>query len=236
MLLSRNNIYQISPLFMFKKALIVENHEMTSLSIAMTLKSLGIKETRHAYYCDDALLQIKKFKRDGEPFDLLVTDLAFDDDCKKQQISGGIELITLAKYHQPKLKVLVFSAEKRFRVVDSLFKKNGVNGYVKKSRFDSKDFASAIKALFIGRKYVTDKIMDAPRNNTEFELTEYDLTIIQLLSKGVFQKEIPKYLRAKGISPNSLSSVEKRLNTLREAFEVVKNEQLIAYCKDHAVI
>jgi hypothetical protein len=38
------------------------------------------------------------------------------------------------------------------------------------------------------------------------------------------------------VKPNGLSSIEKRLKTIRETLDLHSNEQLIAYCKDHRII
>jgi hypothetical protein len=57
-----------------------------------------------------------------------------------------------------------------------------------------------------------------------------------LLSNGVLQKDIPNHLQEKKIKPSGLSSVEKRLNYMKEVLSFKNNEQLIAFCKDIGVI
>ena len=66
--------------------------------------------------------------------------------------------------------------------------------------------------------------------------SEYDIVLLKLLSDGMLQKNIPDYLSRNNISPNCLSSVEKRLGAMRNALGFTKNEQLIALCKDLGVI
>ncbi|RZK34376.1 MAG: response regulator, partial [Pedobacter sp.] len=69
-----------------------------------------------------------------------------------------------------------------------------------------------------------------------FEFTDYDVTIITLLSQGTLQKDIPVYLQQHSIKPTGLSSVEKRLAAIRDSLDFSKNEQLVAYCKDFGII
>jgi hypothetical protein len=57
-----------------------------------------------------------------------------------------------------------------------------------------------------------------------------------LLSEGILQKNVPEYLQKMNVKPNSLSSVEKRLFTLKDALNVSNNEQLIALFKDLGII
>jgi hypothetical protein len=50
------------------------------------------------------------------------------------------------------------------------------------------------------------------------------------------QKDIPDYLQQHQIKPAGLSSIEKKLNHIREALNFTKNEQLVAFCKDKGII
>ena len=45
---------------MFKKILIAEDHESSSISVQKTLEDLSISNTDYVYYCDDSLAKIKK--------------------------------------------------------------------------------------------------------------------------------------------------------------------------------
>jgi len=221
---------------MFKKVLIAEDHESTSISVRKTLADLGIEKTEYTYYCDDALMQIQKSLKKDNSFDLLITDLSFEEDHREQNLSGGEALIDAAKKIQPNLKVIVFSAENNPSVIDTLFKQSGINGYVRKARHDAKDLKKAIEMISLGKSYISDVLRPSLRQKNVFEFTEYDVTIISLLSNGLSQKEIPSYLNEQNIKPAGLSSLEKRLNTLRDHLGFAKNEQLVVYCKDLGII
>ena len=221
---------------MFKSVLIAEDHEMTSISVRKTLEDLNLTRTEYTYYCDDALMHIKKNVQGEAPFDLLITDLSFEEDHRKQEIPGGIELIEAVKKIAPNIKVLVFSTEKKPALIDDLFKKYGINGFVRKARHDAKDLKLAIHALAKGNTYLSPDLKQSVKQKNTFEFTSYDITIISLLSQGTLQKNIPAYLLENDIKPSGLSSVEKRLNMMKEVLEFSKNEQLVAYCKDFGII
>ena len=95
---------------MIKKVLIAEDQESANISVQKTLEQLGIIEIDYVFYCDDALLRITRAARAGNSYDLLITDLSFEEDDQKQNIPTGTELILAARAVQPDLKVLVFSA------------------------------------------------------------------------------------------------------------------------------
>jgi transcriptional regulator len=74
------------------------------------------------------------------------------------------------------------------------------------------------------------------KNANAYEFTEFDIQIIRLLSRGYQQNEIPDYLRQNNIKPSSLSSIEKRLNQIREDLGYSKNEQLVLFCKEAGIL
>src|SRR3546814_269868 len=131
---------------MFKKVLIAEDHEITNISVRKTLEELGVTDARYVYYCDDALSWINNALRNGEPYELLITDLSFEEDSYAQRLRSGEELIRAVKGVQPDLKIIVFSAEGRSTVVDTLFKTLPIDGYVRKARRDAQHLKQALQA------------------------------------------------------------------------------------------
>src|SRR5258705_13563728 len=98
---------------MIDRVLIAEDHESTSISIKKTLQDRGIADPHYVYYCDDALARIKTSIQLNRPYDLLITDLYFEEDGHAQQLPGGIDLIVAVRRIHPGLKILVFSAENK---------------------------------------------------------------------------------------------------------------------------
>jgi two-component system capsular synthesis response regulator RcsB len=221
---------------MFKRVLIAEDHESISISVQKTLADLEIERTAYTYYCDDALMYIKKSLNEDEPYDLLITDLSFEEDHRPQQLAGGTELITAVRAVNPGLKVLVFSAENKPAVIDALFKDLGINAYVRKARHDAKELKLAIEAMSQNKTYLSADLRQTVKQKNAYEFSEFDITIISLLAQGTLQKDIPAYLQQNNIKPSGLSSVEKRLNLMKEMLDFSKNEQLVAYCKDFGII
>ncbi|GAA4511687.1 response regulator [Sphingobacterium thermophilum] len=221
---------------MFNKVLIAEDHEIANLSVQRTLKDLGVEEAKYVYYCDDALAWISRALQEGSPYDLLITDLSFEEDHHKQRITSGIDLIQAVKVIQPDIKILVFSGESRPAVIDRLFNKYGIDAYVRKARHDAQHLKEAFLQLHKGGSYISPDIKPQIKEHQVYEFSAVDIFIIQLLADGVKQKDIPERLKQKNLKPSGLSSVEKRLNTMREVFSFTKNEQLIAYCKDKGII
>lgn len=221
---------------MIDRILIAEDHESASISIQKTLEDLRIPHTDYVFYCDDALSKITTCKKKDQPYDLLITDLYFEEDGTSQHISNGIELTRLVREVQPDLKILVFSAENRASVLDSLFTEYEIDGYVRKARNDAKELKQALEQLSENRKYLPRHIAQLISKKNTYEFSEMDIAIISLLANGVSQKNIPDHLEEKKMRASSLSSVEKHLKRIRTEFDFTKNEQLIAFCKDMGII
>lgn len=221
---------------MFKKILIAEDHESSSISVQKTLEDLTISTTDYVYYCDDALAKIQKSIRENDLYDLLITDLSFEEDHNIQNLKDGKELIKTVKELQPSLKIIVFSAEHRSGVIDSLFNEYGINGFVRKARNDSKELKKAIASTYVNENYLSLDLKQEVKKLNNYEFSTYDITLVSLLSQGVLQKNIPVYLQNNDIKPNSLSSIEKKLNNMKEDLQITSNEQLVAFCKDLGII
>jgi two-component system, NarL family, captular synthesis response regulator RcsB len=221
---------------MITKVLIAEDHESANISVQKTLEELNIINIEYVYYCDEALKRISKTVGTEKSYDLLITDLYFEPDESKQTIKGGTDLIAAARKVQPELKVLVFSAENKPAIIEMLYNQLYIDGYVRKARNDAKELKQAISEITQHRRYLPRHIIQLMNSNNTYEFSEYEITIITLLAQGIPQKDIPGYLREHQIKPSGLSSVEKKLNLMRDALNFTKNEQLVAFCKDKGII
>ena len=222
---------------MFQKVLIAEDHEGMNYSMQVTLENLGIKHDikNYVFYCDEALSRIRKAQSENNPYELLITDLSFNEDFPKQQIKDGAQLIKAVKEVQPEIKVLVFSSEGRLSEAQILFESLNIDGFVPKGRGDVKDLKSAIQVIFDNKKYVSPNLKKTI-NEKVYNFEQLDIAILTLLAKGVSQKMMQEHLEDMDIKPNSLSSIEKQLKKMREALEFQNNPQLIAYCIDRKII
>lgn len=215
---------------MIQKILIAEDHETANISVQKTLEELGIASPDYVYYCDDALLKIKKALEAGSSYDLLITDLYFEKDHREQQLNGGEALIEAVRKLQPEIKILVFSAESKPLLIERLFGQLQIDGYVRKARGDARELMKAINTIKEHQRYIPALVAEQSRHKKAHDFTPYDVTILSLMVAGKKQQEVSDYLKENNISPAGLSSIEKRLKYIKEALDFTTNEQLIAHC------
>lgn len=221
---------------MFSKILIAEDHESSNFSVQKVLEELKIPNVDYVYYCDDALAYIKKALENKLPYDLLITDLSFEEDHRTQLIKNGRELIKCCRDICPELNIIVFSGEHRVGVIDLLFKEFNINSYVKKARSDSSELKKAIETVYNGNSYISHNMKFPIKSANTLEFSNFDITLLKLLSDGILQKNIPKKLQEQNIYPNSLSSVEKRINMMKLSLAAANTEELIAFGKNIGII
>jgi len=220
---------------MFKKVIIAEDHEIRNLGIVKSLGELQILDFEFVSYCDEALYRIRNAAKEGMPYDLLITDLCFDADHREQKIISGQQLIDEIRQIQPLLKIIAFSIEKRPKVIDELFKKYKISGYVSKGRNDAKELKNTIRKVYSGETVIPQEILNDIRNNSP-EITDYDVALMELLSKGWKQQEIADHFKKTGLNPDSRSAIEKRLNDLRDTLGAKNNIEMIVICKDVGIL
>jgi DNA-binding NarL/FixJ family response regulator len=221
---------------MFKKVLLSDDLGSITQGVFATVSNLGIKDIRQVQYCDDAYLRIKKAVLDNEPFDLLITDLSFQRDHREQSFNSGEELIKLLKKEFPNLKIIAFSVEERLQRIRTLMYTYHTDAYVGKGRKGLQEITEAIKQVYDGKTYLSPHLESALSAKSDLELVDYELDLLKLLSQGLSQEDISEYLKSNNISPNSVSSVEKKITKLRIQFKANNAIHLVSTAKDMGLI
>jgi len=218
---------------MFQKVLIAEDHNLTHRGLESTLNEIPVPQVLTTQYCDDALLKIKSALLSQEPFELLITDLSFDDAHRDRLLTTGEELIEAIRKVQPSIKIIVFSIENRIGKIKNLFEHYEINGFVGKGREEHRDIKKALQTVFEGGVYRSQQMEQRFRSAGDInEIHQNDVQILDLLSKGQSQPQI-----ASSFSPPlSLSSIEKRVNKLKDLFNAKTLAQLVSIAKDRGII
>lgn len=221
---------------MFKKVLIVDDHDVVNEGVLAVLKSKGIKDVHKAQYCDEASLKIKRADFDKQPFDLLISDLSFKEDHRESKLLSGEDLVKALRLDYPNLHIIMYSMEDRLQKVRTLISKHQVNAYVCKGRKGALELEKAINHVYNNELFLSPQVENALSSKTNLEINDYDIELIRQLSLGLSQGEISKLFKKNNVTPSSLSSVEKQLNKLKDQFKANNAIHLVAIVKDLGLI
>jgi len=221
---------------MFKKVLIVDDHDDINKSVLNMLSALGITDVKQAQYCDEAQLKIKRAIFDKVPFDLLITDLSFKKDHRDVKLGSGEALIEALRVDYTELSIIVYSMKNSLQKVRTLINKHQVNAYVCKDRKGSVELSKAIETVYNNEQFLSPQVSQALSPKSNIEIDDYDIELVKQLSFGRLQNQISDYFKQKNISPSSVSSIEKRLNKLRIQFKADNATHLVAKMKDLGLI
>ena len=221
---------------MFKKVLIVDDHDAISKSVHQVLTACNVKTIDTAQYCDDAFLKVKCAALDQNDYNLVITDLSFKKDHRSASFESGEDLIAALRKDFPNLPIIVYSMKDQLQKVRSLVNQYAVNAYVCKDRKGSVQLEEAIKTVAQEKRYLSPQVAQAVTPKSDLEIYDYDIQLLKLLSNGLSQEDISHQFKANDISPNSLSTIEKRLNKLRIQFKANNAIHLVAIVKDLGLI
>ena len=222
---------------MFQKVLIAEDMDFINSGIKSELNKLSIGQIDYVQYCDEALLKLKSARLDNTPYDLLISDLSFEKDATEQKITSGDELVKEVRKEFPDLKIVIFSVEDKTYTIQTLFNEHKINGYVWKSRDGLRELKQALQKIYNSETiYISPQIAGSMSKSKAIEIADYDIFLIECLSKGHLQEEISTILKEKNWSPTSISTIEKRLKFLREHFNANNPAHLVSIAKDLGLV
>ena len=222
---------------MFQKVLIVDDIDFNDVAAVSVLEALAVPQIDFAKYCDDALLKLKRGYLDHAPYDLLITDLSFKADHRTNQLTSGEALIEAVKGLFPEIKIIAFSIEDKSYRIKSLFDHLGINGFVMKGRNTMLELRKAVEAVANqDAPYLPADLQYIFQDKLVNEIDDYDIQLLDYLSKGVSQEAMESVLKQAGITPNSKSTIEKRISKLKIYFKALNTTHLVSITKDLGLI
>lgn len=221
---------------MFQKVIINDDHDAILNSITEILSKLKVGTVVKSQYCDETFLKIKRAELEDSKFELLITDLSFKRDHRNIDLDSGEALIEKLRHQSLDMPIIVYSMKDQLQKVRQLVKTHNINAYVCKDRKGSRELEEAIKSVYEGQRYLSPQVSRALSPRVDLEIEDYDIKLLKLLSNGLSQDEISTNFKSKNMSPNSLSTIEKRLNKLRIQFKANNAIHLVATAKDLGLI
>jgi DNA-binding NarL/FixJ family response regulator len=219
------------------RILIADDHQLVIQGILCSLKEVGDFDVVTTDNCDDAF-QLIKSNQNTNPFQLLFTDLSFDNATEDSNLDGGEELIKAIKNNEFDIKIAVITGHTETNRVYNVISNLNPNAYLLKSKCDATEIGFAVQKMLANDYYYTHEIHEKIMRRTIIQI-QMDDVAIQIL------KELPNYPKIANLegvikkgdgSFVKLRTIETKLSNLRADLNANNNTDLVLKAKELGLI
>jgi DNA-binding NarL/FixJ family response regulator len=219
------------------KILIVDDHQLIIQGLLCSLEEVGDFEVVTTSDCDDALHLIKASEKSA-PFQVVFTDLSFDNSTKETILNSGEALIKAIRVNEIQIKVAVITGHTETSRVYSVISNLKPNAYLLKSNCEAAEIGFAIQKMLKNEYYYSHIIHQKiiRRKITQIKIDDMSLQILKELPNH------PKISNLEGIIVKNngnkikLRSIETKLANLRIDLNAINNTDLILKAKELGLI
>jgi len=219
------------------RILIADDHQLVIQGILCSLKEVGDFDVVTTDNCDDAF-QLIKSNQNTNPFQLLFTDLSFDNTTEDTNLDGGEELIKAIRNNEFDIKIAVITGHTETNRVYNVISNLNPNAYLLKSKCDATEIGFAVQKMLANDYYYTHEIHQKimKRNIIQIQMDDVAIQILKELPnhpklanlEGVIKKGDGSFLK--------LRSIETKLGSLRADLNANNNTDLVLKAKELGII
>ena len=219
------------------KILIVDDHQLIIQGLLCSLEEVGDFEVVTTSDCDDALHLIKASEKSA-PFQVVFTDLSFDNSTKETILNSGEALIKAIRVNEIQIKVAVITGHTETNRVYSVISNLKPNAYLLKSNCEAAEIGFAIQKM-LKNEYYYSHIIHQKIIRRKIAQIKIDDVAVQIL------KELPKHPKISNLeglivknngNKIKLRSIETKLANLRIDLNAINNTDLILKAKELGLI
>ena len=220
-----------------KRILIVYDHQLVILRILYSLTKIGNFDVVTTNTCDAALDLILKHKND-RPFEIVFTDLSFDNGTKATKLDGGEALIKALKNQNIDIKIGVITGHVETNRIYNVIQNLNPDAYLIKSKCGVAKLRYAIEKMQTNDFYYSHEVHQKIMRRTIIQI-QMDEVAIQILKELPNQ---PKIINLEVVILKNdgtlmrLRSIETKLSNLRADLGANNNTDLVLKAKELGVI
>ncbi|SNR17745.1 response regulator [Tenacibaculum jejuense] len=219
------------------KILIADDHQLIIEGILSYLKGIDNLEIETTNSCDDAYAKIKVALVD-EPFQILFTDLSFDNVDETCKIDSGENLIKTINREEIPIKVGVITGHSETNRIFNVIQNLNPSAYLLKGKCNTNELNFAIQKMLSDEIYYTHEIHQKLLKRALIEI-QMDDVAIQIL------KELPNHPKISNLegiitkddgSLLKIRSIENKLAKLRTDLQANNNTDLVLKAKELGIL
>jgi two-component system capsular synthesis response regulator RcsB len=219
------------------RILIVDDHQLVIKGILCSLKEVGDFDVVTTNNCDDAFSFIKA-DINSNPFQLLFTDLSFDNITDQSILQGGEELIKAIIHDEIDIKTGVITGHTETNRVYNVINNLKPNSYLLKSKCNAAEIGFAIQKMLVGEYYYTHEIHQKImyRNIVKIQMDDIAIQILKALPNHAKISNLEGIIKKNDGTRIKLRSIEAKLANLRTDLNANNNTDLILKVKELGII
>ena len=219
------------------KILIVDDHQLIIQGLLCSLEEVGDFEVVTTSDCDHALQLIKASEKSA-PFQVLFTDLSFDNTTKETILNSGEALIKAIRVNEIQIKVAVITGHTETSRVYSVISNLKPNAYLLKSNCEAAEIGFAIQKMLKNEYYYSHIIHQKiiRRKITQIKIDDVALQILKELPNHPKISNLEGLIVKNNGNKIKLRSIETKLANLRIDLNAINNTDLILKAKELGLI
>ena len=219
------------------KILIVDDHQLIIQGLLCSLEEVGDFEVVTTSDCDDALHLIKASEKSA-PFQVVFTDLSFDNSTKETILNSGEALIKAIRVNEIQIKVAVITGHTETNRVYSVISNLKPNAYLLKSNCEAAEIGFAIQKMLKNEYYYSHIIHQKiiRRKITQIKIDDVAVQILKELPKHPKISNLEGLIVKNNGNKIKLRSIETKLANLRIDLNAINNTDLILKAKELGLI
>lgn len=207
-------------------AVVLEGYHAIFKSITQENYSLNFVKANDCKSAYDVIIE-----NEHDPFDIAVVDYSIPD-YEEKGLRSGEDMALLLRELMPLCKIIMMSMHKEIDILNRVLSKIKPEGFINKSDCTTDELFDGFKKVLDGNKFYSKTIEEfQKKKDTEMLLDELDVKIVKLLSRGIKNKNLDKYI------PLTVSAIEKRKYRIKRLLEVEGgDEELILEVRNRGYI
>ena len=219
------------------RILIADDHQLVLEGFLNSLKEVGDFDVVTTTNCD-AAFDLIKTHINSNPFQLLFTDLSFDNITEESDLGGGEELIKAIRNNEFDIKIGVITAHTETNRIYNVISNLNPNSYLLKSKSSATEIGFAVQKMLANEYYYTREIHQKilRRNVVQIQMDDVAIQILKELPNHSKISNLEGVIKKNNGTAIKLRSIETKLANLRTDLNANNNTDLILKVKELGII
>lgn len=219
------------------RILIADDHQLVLEGFLNSLKEVGDFDVVTTTNCD-AAFDLIKTHINSNPFQLLFTDLSFDNITEESDLGGGEELIKAIRNNEFDIKIGVITAHTETNRIYNVISNLNPNSYLLKSKSSATEIGFAVQKMLANEYYYTHEIHQKilRRNVVQIQMDDVAIQILKELPNHSKISNLEGVIKKNNGTAIKLRSIETKLANLRTDLNAKNNTDLILKVKELGII